>query len=145
MKEKDLSCFVLVFTACLVLGRLNNVCLFLCTLVNLYVYCTVLLNAKCALNGDMACLLSVNGPAWFPIIIHLSVITILSIYFYWIYSMFIFWCFACWLLILHKHFIFIHCSASFTVMWVPKGLGVAYTNDHVWKWEYILVLFNCVL
>ena len=66
-------------------------------------------------------------------IIHLSVIvTILSIYFYWIklILMFIFWCFACWLLILHKHFIFIHCSASFT--WVPKGLGVAYAAHRVW-------------
>ena len=99
MKEKDLSCFGWVFTACLVLGRLNNVCLFLCTLINLYVYCTVLLNAKCALNGDMACLLSVNGPAWFPIRIHLSVITILSIYFYSVklLLMFTFWSMLCFL------------------------------------------------
>ena len=81
-ERKRLILFCFSFYSLLVLGRLNNVCLFLCTLVNLYVYCTVLLNAKCALNGDMACLLSVNGPAWFPIIIHLSVITILSIYFY---------------------------------------------------------------
>ena len=89
-------------------------------------------------------LLSVNGPTRFPVIIHLSVIvTILSIYFYWIklILMFIFWCFACCLLILHKHFIFIHCSASFTLTWVPKGMGAAYTADRVWKWELYLFQF----
>ena len=52
--------------------------------------------------------------------------------------MFIFWCFACWLLILHKHFIFIHCSASFTLMRVPKGLEAAYAADRVWEWEFYL-------
>ena len=43
------------------------------------------------------------------------------------------WMLFCWLLVLHKHFIFIHCSASFTVMPVPKGLGAAYAADRVWK------------
>ena len=44
-----------------------------------------------------------------------------------------------------KHFIFIHCSASFT--WVPKGLGAAYAADRVWKRQFYLFqfLFNCVL
>jgi len=37
------------------------------------------------------------------------------------------------LLILHKHFTFIHCSASFTYIWAPKGLGAAYAADRVWK------------
>ena len=32
-----------------------------------------------------------------------------------------------------KHFIFIHCSASFTFTWVPKGLGAAYAADRVWE------------
>ena len=89
-------------------------------------------------------LLSVNGPTWFPIIIHLSdIVTILSIYFYWIklILMFKFWCFACWLLILHKHFIFIHCSASFILTWVPNGLGTAYAADRVWKCEFYLFQF----
>ena len=36
-------------------------------------------------------------------------------------------------LILHKHFIFIHCSASFTLTSVPEGLGEAYAADRVWK------------
>ena len=63
-------------------------------------------------------------------------------YFYWIKLMFIsVWCFACWLLILHKHFIFIHCSASFTLTWVPKGLGATYAADRVWKWEFYLFNF----
>ena len=37
------------------------------------------------------------------------------------------------LLVLQKHFIFIHCAASFTLMWVQKGLGAAYAADCVWK------------
>ena len=30
-----------------------------------------------------------------------------------------------------KHFIFIHCPASFTLTWVPKGLGATYAADRV--------------
>ena len=120
-------------------------------LIHLYLYCAVpSVNAKYALSDDMACLLSVNGPTWFPIIIYLSlIITILSIYSYWIklLLMFIFWCFACWLLILHKHFIFIHRSASLTLTWMAKGLGAAYADGSCWEVRvlFILVLFNCVL
>ena len=54
------------------------------------------------------------------------------------FKCFYFDAFACWLLILHKHFIFIHCSASFTLMRVPKGLEAAYAADRVWEWEFYL-------
>ena len=52
-------------------------------IINRFLYCADLLNAKYALTDDMACLLGVTGTAWFPIniIIHLSVITVLTIYF----------------------------------------------------------------
>ena len=87
----------------------------------------------------MACFQGVNGPTWSPITINLLFIITILIYFYWIKLLliFTFWCFACWL-ILHKRIIFIHWSVSFTLMWVPKGLGMAYADDHAWKWEFYL-------
>ena len=44
-------------------------------------------------------------------------------------------------LLLHKRFIFIHCLASFTLMWVRKCLGAAYAADRVWKGEFYLFHF----
>ena len=45
-----------------------------------------------------------------------------------------------------KHFIFIHCSASLTLTWVPKGLGrhmllIVYGSESF----FISILFNSVL
>ena len=99
---------------------------------------------KCA---DMTCLLGVNVPTWFPIIIHLLfIIIILSICFYWIklLLMFTFWCFACWFLILHKH------------IYSLLGQFYSYDGDErvgggIWWWSclevrvlFILFLFDCV-
>ena len=41
--------------------------------------------------------------------------------------------------------IFIHCMASFTLMWVPKGLGVAYMLMIVHEIKsFIYFIFYCV-
>ena len=98
----------------------------------------------------MACLLGVNVPTWFSVIIHLLFITIFSVYFYWIklLLMLALWCLPFWMLILHRCIILIYslfgqfysCVAAERVgdsicgsekgwgqhMWQRKGLGTAY-------------------
>ena len=49
-------------------------------LIHLYLYCAVpSVNAKYALSDDMACLLSVNGPTWFPLDVYILMLCLLVV------------------------------------------------------------------